>query len=159
MSTVSLVTGGNRGIGREVCRQLVAHGHTVILTARSAEDAASAARPIGADPVQLDVTNAESVAAARREVEARYGHLDVLVNNAAILYDTWQRAATADLAVVREAAETNLYGGDRHGGPRRPAGRGRRGQRGLGGDLAGLGPDGRLLPRRQAAALVTQGEP
>ena len=110
MSTVSLVTGANRGIGQEVCRQLVAHGHTVILTARSAEDAAAAARPIGADPLQLDVTDADSVANARREVEARYGHLDVLVNNAAILYDTWQRAATADLAVVREAAETNLYG-------------------------------------------------
>ena len=110
MSTVALVTGGNRGIGREVCRQLAARGHTVILTARSAEDAADAAWPIGADPLQLDVTDAGSVANARREVEARYGHLDVLVNNAAILYDTWQRAATADLAVVREAAETNLYG-------------------------------------------------
>ena len=110
MSTVALVTGGNRGIGREVCRQLAARGHTVILTARSREDAAGAARPIGADPLQLDVTDVGSVANARREVEARYGHLDVLVNNAAILYDTWQRAATADLAVVREAAETNLYG-------------------------------------------------
>jgi NAD(P)-dependent dehydrogenase (short-subunit alcohol dehydrogenase family) len=50
------------------------------------------------------------VAAAARQVQARYGQLDVLVNNAAICYDTWQRAATADLAVVREAAETNLYG-------------------------------------------------
>jgi len=110
MSTIALVTGGNRGIGREVCRQLAARGHTVILTARSREDAADVARLIGADPLQLDVTDVGSVADARREVEARYGHLDVLVNNAAVLYDTWQRAATADLAVVREAAETNLYG-------------------------------------------------
>jgi NAD(P)-dependent dehydrogenase (short-subunit alcohol dehydrogenase family) len=110
MSTVSLVTGGNRGIGREVCRQLAARGHTVILTARSAEAADEAAQPIGATPIQLDVTDAGRVAAAMREVEARYGHLDVLVNNAAISYDTWQRATTADLGVVREAAETNLYG-------------------------------------------------
>jgi NAD(P)-dependent dehydrogenase (short-subunit alcohol dehydrogenase family) len=110
MSAISLVTGGNRGIGREVCRQLVASGHTVILTARSAEAAAGAAGPIGADPLRLDVTDPESVAAAARQVEARYGHLDVLVNNAAVCYDTWQRAATADLAVVRQAAETNLYG-------------------------------------------------
>jgi NAD(P)-dependent dehydrogenase (short-subunit alcohol dehydrogenase family) len=43
-------------------------------------------------------------------VGERYGRLDVLVNNAAITYDTWQRAIDADLAVVREAAETNLYG-------------------------------------------------
>jgi NAD(P)-dependent dehydrogenase (short-subunit alcohol dehydrogenase family) len=110
MSAISLVTGGNRGIGREVCRQLAASGHTVILTARSVEAAAGAARPMGADPLQLDVSDPASVAAAARQVEARYGHLDVLVNNAAICYDTWQRAATADLAVVREAAETNLYG-------------------------------------------------
>jgi NAD(P)-dependent dehydrogenase (short-subunit alcohol dehydrogenase family) len=110
VSAISLVTGGNRGIGREVCRQLAASGHTVILTARSGRAAADAARPIAADPLPLDVTDPESVAAAARQVQARYGHLDVLVNNAAICYDAWQRAATADLAVVREAAETNLYG-------------------------------------------------
>ena len=46
----------------------------------------------------------------RGEVGERHGRLDVLVNNAAIDYDTWQRAIDADLAVVREAAETNLYG-------------------------------------------------
>lgn len=110
MSAISLVTGGNRGIGREVCRQLAVRGHTVILTARSAEAATGVANQIGADPLQLDVTDPGSVAAAARQVDARYGRLDVLVNNAAVCYDTWQRAATADLAVVREAAETNLYG-------------------------------------------------
>jgi NAD(P)-dependent dehydrogenase (short-subunit alcohol dehydrogenase family) len=110
MSTVSLVTGGNRGIGREVCRQLAGHGHDVVLTARSADAAASVARAVSAEPLQLDVTDPASVAAAARWVANRYGRLDVLVNNAAITYDTWQRAVDADLAVVREAAETNLYG-------------------------------------------------
>jgi len=110
MSTVTLVTGGNRGIGREVCRQLAERGHTVLLTARSAEAAASAARAVGAEPLPLDVTDPASIAAAARQVGERYGRLDVLVNNAAIDYDTWQRAIDADLAVVREAAETNLYG-------------------------------------------------
>jgi NAD(P)-dependent dehydrogenase (short-subunit alcohol dehydrogenase family) len=110
MSTVSMVTGGNRGIGREVCRQLAERGHTVVRTARSADAAASAARAVNAEPLQLDVTDPASVAAAARHVRDRHGRLDVLVNNAAITYDTWQRAADADLAVVREAAETNLYG-------------------------------------------------
>jgi NAD(P)-dependent dehydrogenase (short-subunit alcohol dehydrogenase family) len=110
MSTVSLVTGGNRGIGREVCRQLARRGHTVVLTARSAEAAAAAARVGAAEALRLDVTDRASVAAAARWVAERHGKLDVLVNNAAISYDTWQRAVTADLAVVREAAETNLYG-------------------------------------------------
>ncbi len=110
MSTVSLVTGGNRGIGREVCRQLAERGHTVLLTARSSEAAATAARATGAEPLQLDVTDPASIAAAARQVGERHGRLDVLVNNAAIDYDTWQRAIDADLAVIREAAETNLYG-------------------------------------------------
>src|SRR6266702_5119844 len=110
MSTLSLVTGGNRGIGREVCRQLAERGHTVLLTARSSEAAATAARATGAEPLQLDVTDPASIAAAARQVGERHGRLDVLVNNAAITYDTWQRAIDADLAMVREAAETNLYG-------------------------------------------------
>ena len=110
MSTISLVTGANRGIGREVCRQLAELGHTVILTARDAAAAAEAARAVDAEARQLDVTDPASVARAARWTQDRYGKLDVLVNNAAITYDTWQRAVTADLAVVREAAETNLCG-------------------------------------------------
>jgi NAD(P)-dependent dehydrogenase (short-subunit alcohol dehydrogenase family) len=110
MSTVSLVTGGNRGIGLEICRQLTERGHAVVLTARSAAAATSAARAVGAEPLRLDVTDPASVAAAARWVAERHGKLDVLINNAAIAYDTWQRAIDADLAVVREAAETNLYG-------------------------------------------------
>jgi NAD(P)-dependent dehydrogenase (short-subunit alcohol dehydrogenase family) len=113
MSTISLVTGGNRGIGREVCRQLAERGHTVLLTARSGAAAAAAARAAespGTEPLPLDVTDPASIAAAARQVDEWYGKLDVLVNNAAITYDTWQRAIDADLAVVREAAETNLYG-------------------------------------------------
>ncbi|MHB9852054.1 SDR family NAD(P)-dependent oxidoreductase [Streptomyces krungchingensis] len=108
---IALVTGANRGIGREVARQLAAAGHTVLVTARSAEAAAEAARAVGPDarPLRLDVTSEADITALARDVDA-LGVLDVLVNNAAITYDTWQRAITADLDVVREAAETNLYG-------------------------------------------------
>jgi NAD(P)-dependent dehydrogenase (short-subunit alcohol dehydrogenase family) len=114
-NTVALVTGGNRGIGREVCRQLGVLGHTVVLTARSQRDAEVATREFSADgsdvhALTLDVTDAAGVARAAEEVRQRFGRLDVLVNNAAITYDTWQRACTADLDVVTEAAETNLYG-------------------------------------------------
>jgi NAD(P)-dependent dehydrogenase (short-subunit alcohol dehydrogenase family) len=61
-------------------------------------------------PRQLEVTDGESIEQLRAEVESKFGRLDVLVNNAAILYDTWQRALTADLEVVREALETNTLG-------------------------------------------------
>ncbi len=104
---IALVTGGNRGIGREVCRRLAALGHTVWLSARTP---AQAARELGVRPVRLDVTDPASAAEAASLVRKESGGLDILVNNAAITYDTWQRAAGADLQVVREAMETNLYG-------------------------------------------------
>jgi NAD(P)-dependent dehydrogenase (short-subunit alcohol dehydrogenase family) len=109
---ISLVTGANRGIGREVSRQLAALGHTVLVTARSEAAAAKAAEEIGANAsgLRLDVTVQDDIAQVAETITNRYGQLDVLVNNAAIAYDTWQRAATADLDYVRAAAETNLYG-------------------------------------------------
>ncbi|WTW97251.1 SDR family NAD(P)-dependent oxidoreductase [Streptomycetaceae bacterium NBC_01309] len=110
---VTLVTGANRGIGNEVARQLADRGHTVLLSARSEHAARDAAdRLAGRDvhPLVLDVVDGDSVTRALDEVRDRHGRLDVLVNNAAVHYDTWQRAVDADLAVVREAAETNLYG-------------------------------------------------
>jgi NAD(P)-dependent dehydrogenase (short-subunit alcohol dehydrogenase family) len=114
---VALVTGAYRGIGLEVARQLAARGYAVVLTARDAakaETAAAALRDAGLEgvvvPAPLDVTDGQSVEAARRFVEERFGRLDVLVNNAAVLYDSWQRAETADLRTVREAFETNTLG-------------------------------------------------
>ncbi|MYS83068.1 SDR family NAD(P)-dependent oxidoreductase [Embleya scabrispora] len=112
---ISLVTGANRGIGHEVARRLGLLGHTVLLGARAPEAAEAAARELraaglDAHPVHLDVTDPAGVRHAAAEVERRFGGLDTLVNNAAITYDTWQRATDADLAVVVEASETNLYG-------------------------------------------------
>ncbi|MFI7500130.1 SDR family NAD(P)-dependent oxidoreductase [Streptomyces sp. NPDC049687] len=110
---IALVTGANRGIGYEVARQLLGRGWTVLVTARSeraAEEAAARLGGAGAHPLLLDVTRPADAEAAARVLRERFGGLDVLVNNAAITYDTWQRAADADLDVVREAMETNLYG-------------------------------------------------
>jgi NAD(P)-dependent dehydrogenase (short-subunit alcohol dehydrogenase family) len=105
---VALVTGANRGIGLEVCRQLSQRGYAVLLGARDEAKGKRAARQIGGDttPVQLDVADSESV----RTAFANLDRLDVLVNNAAILYDTWQRGVGADLDEVRKAFETNLLG-------------------------------------------------
>jgi len=115
MERVSLVTGANRGIGLEVARQLAMRGFTSILGARDAQKgnkAATLLQQSGLEviPVQLDVTNQKSIDAARRIVEERFGKLDVLVNNAAILYDSWQRAGNANLNTVIEAFDTNTLG-------------------------------------------------
>jgi NAD(P)-dependent dehydrogenase (short-subunit alcohol dehydrogenase family) len=98
---VALVTGANRGIGLEVARQLAAAGYDVLAGARDPDTVPGDLRA-----VQLDVTDQATIAALRRGSDA----LDVLVNNAAIHYDTWQSVLTADLDVVREALETNTLG-------------------------------------------------
>ena len=61
-------------------------------------------------PRQLDVSDEESVRAAASWLAGQFGRCDALINNAAILYDTWARAESADLVEVREALETNLFG-------------------------------------------------
>jgi NAD(P)-dependent dehydrogenase (short-subunit alcohol dehydrogenase family) len=108
MQRVALVTGANRGIGREVARGLAARGYRTLLSARDLAAARAAAEGMAGDvvPCRLDVTDADTIAAAAAGLE----RLDVLVNNAGVLYDTWQRPSTADLDVVREALEVNLLG-------------------------------------------------
>lgn len=112
MKRVAVVTGGNRGLGLEVCRQLAGLGHTVVLGARDRGRGERAAREIGGEvhAVALDVDDPDAPASVVREVRERFGRVDVLVNNAAIHYDTGQTAVKADWRVVREAFETNLFG-------------------------------------------------
>jgi NAD(P)-dependent dehydrogenase (short-subunit alcohol dehydrogenase family) len=111
---VALVTGGNRGIGLELCRQLADRGYAVVLGSRDEAKGQAAARGIEAKGsvvvAQLDVTDPGSIERARELVASRFGRLDALVNNAAALYDTWQSAVSADLNQVREALESNTLG-------------------------------------------------
>lgn len=107
--TVTLVTGGNKGIGRETARRLVKEGHTVYIGARSVERGQAAAAEIGAHFVHLDVTDDATVDAAMRTIEQREGRLDVLVNNAGIGDHTLGAdGVTAQAAHV--VFETNVIG-------------------------------------------------
>jgi NAD(P)-dependent dehydrogenase (short-subunit alcohol dehydrogenase family) len=110
--SIALVTGGNRGIGLEVCRQLAAKGYSVVLGSRDEAKGESAAAGLRGDVtvLALDVADDESVGAAAAAVDERFGRLDVLVNNAAILYDTENRGMDVDLDEVRRGLETNLFG-------------------------------------------------
>src|SRR3954463_8999655 len=89
-SPVIVVTGGNRGIGFEICRQLVARGAQVLLTARSPEAGKAAVAKLAAakSTVQfqtLDVTNPENIVDLRDHLARAFGRLDVLINNAGII--------------------------------------------------------------------------
>jgi NAD(P)-dependent dehydrogenase (short-subunit alcohol dehydrogenase family) len=115
MAGIALVTGANRGIGLELVRQLAQRGFTTVLGSRDPEKGRAAAEGLAADGIdavarRLDVDNADSVRELAAELDSEFGRLDVLVNNAAILYDTWQRGVDADLEVVRQALETNVLG-------------------------------------------------
>lgn len=120
---IALVTGANKGIGRATAEQLAALGMTVLVGARDprhGEDTAAAVRAAGGDAyvVALDVTDPTTVQAAARRVEERFGHLDVLVNNAGIsgagpsapLDVRDQVPSVADLDIVRAVFETNVFG-------------------------------------------------
>jgi len=109
---VALVSGGNRGIGLEICRQLAERGLTVILGSRDEESGRAAAEGLSGHVVvhQLDVADGQSVGRLASFVEDELGRLDVLVNNAGISNDEGQRGIDADLDRVREALEANLLG-------------------------------------------------
>jgi NAD(P)-dependent dehydrogenase (short-subunit alcohol dehydrogenase family) len=80
-----LITGANKGLGRETARRLVAEGHYVWAAARDPERGRAAAEELGARPLVLDVTDDGSVdSAAKTVAEATGGTLDVLINNAGI---------------------------------------------------------------------------
>jgi NAD(P)-dependent dehydrogenase (short-subunit alcohol dehydrogenase family) len=114
-SLIAVVTGANRGLGLETSRQLAELGHTVILGSRDlAKGERAAARLAGegieVTPVELDVTDATTLSTLAERLDTEYGHIDAIINNAAIHYDSWQRALAVDFDVVHTAFETNVIG-------------------------------------------------
>ncbi len=111
-----LITGANKSIGLETARQLLALGHYVYLGCRTLANGQHAVAQLHADgltqvePLELDVADAASVAAARLALGRRTAVLDVLVNNAGISGGMPQTALTAALATFRRVYETNVFG-------------------------------------------------
>jgi NAD(P)-dependent dehydrogenase (short-subunit alcohol dehydrogenase family) len=121
---VALVTGANQGIGLQIAKDLVTHGFTVLVGSRNLERGKAAATEIGpgAIPLQLDVTDLTSIAAAAERIRKELGRLDVLVNNAAISntskqpvqsvaeYAKLTRPSNVSLDEMRAVWETNVFG-------------------------------------------------
>ena len=112
--TIALVTGANKGIGKEISRQLAAKGILVLMGARDRERGEAAASDLRAQglPVEfipIDVTSQPSVDRAAAEVESRHARLDILVNNAGIALD-WYPGSQLTVEVLQDTFETNVFG-------------------------------------------------
>lgn len=112
MKPVILITGATRGIGFAAAKQLVARGAQIIIASRDGARAAEAAARVGggACGVALDITDQASVEAAVKKIEDRFGRLDVLANNSAILLDHYQSLLELRPEVLLETLNTNVVG-------------------------------------------------
>jgi NAD(P)-dependent dehydrogenase (short-subunit alcohol dehydrogenase family) len=112
--TIALVTGANKGIGREISRQLAARGVLVLMGARDRERGEKAvadlrAQGLAVEFIQVDVTSQPSVDHSAAEVERRHGRLDILVNNAGIALD-WVPPSELAVDALQKTFETNVFG-------------------------------------------------
>lgn len=112
---IALVTGANRGIGLEICRQLAQKGVKVILTARNEEKGNQAKEKLqneGLDVAfhQLDVTSEDSIQQAANYVMETFGELNILINNAGIGVDRDNPGSQANIGEIKEILETNTFG-------------------------------------------------
>lgn len=115
MQRIAVVTGANRGIGFEICRQLAHLRTKVVLTARDEEKGKGAARKLqneGLDVVfyPLDITEKESIQRLAEWLEQTFARTDILINNAGIVVDRGYTALQADIDKIKETLETNVYG-------------------------------------------------
>jgi NAD(P)-dependent dehydrogenase (short-subunit alcohol dehydrogenase family) len=112
---IVVVTGGNRGIGFEICRQLAARGAQVVLTARSSDAGKAAVTKLAQEKLMaqfqpLNVTDPEGIDALRDYLQRTFGKLDVLINNAGIITEENAPGLTVKIASVRTTLETNTLG-------------------------------------------------
>lgn len=117
---IALVTGANRGLGKEVARQLAELGARVVLTARDPERCERAATELRSRDLEvhahpLDVTRADEVDAIATWIESKLGAVDVLINNAAVYLDDPRRSTNAqptepDAELLRSTLEVNVIG-------------------------------------------------
>jgi NAD(P)-dependent dehydrogenase (short-subunit alcohol dehydrogenase family) len=115
MERIALITGGNRGIGLELARQLARAGVKVIITARQDERGRQAVAQLAdegltVDFIPMDVTNDHAVAQAAKAVTARYGRLDMLINNAGVFCNPEETALSVTPESLIQVMDTNTFG-------------------------------------------------
>lgn len=109
MEKVTLITGGNKGLGFEAAKELKQQGHIVYIGSRNEERGREAAEQLGVEVVQLDVTDDASVEKAFNTIKENEGHLDVLINNAGIS-GGFKKPADLTANDVQDVYNTNVFG-------------------------------------------------
>jgi NAD(P)-dependent dehydrogenase (short-subunit alcohol dehydrogenase family) len=111
---IALVTGGNRGIGYEVCKELARSGCQVVLTSRNEVDGRRAVTKLDARDKtvfrKLDVTNSDEIKGLRDWIANTYGRLDILINNAGVYLDEGVSVFDVEEKTMRDTLEVNFYG-------------------------------------------------
>ena len=112
---VALVTGGNRGIGYELVKQLAMKGFKVILASRNQEIGRQVAQKLKESNldvsfVEMDVDNQESIRQAAITVNELHGRLDVLINNAGVYLDKNEKLFNVDPSILENTMATNFFG-------------------------------------------------
>jgi NAD(P)-dependent dehydrogenase (short-subunit alcohol dehydrogenase family) len=109
---IAVVTGANRGIGYEICRQLLRKGARVVLTARDPEEGQAAAELLSSEVLfhQLDVTDVPSIERFVTYLRDELRGVDILVNNAGVFLDQRRGGLDVGMPVVRDTLEVNLLG-------------------------------------------------
>ncbi|KAK4411352.1 (+)-neomenthol dehydrogenase [Sesamum angolense] len=116
-ATYAVVSGANKGIGFEICRQLASHGITVVLTARYEKKGLQAINQLKGTALsdhvifhQLDVTDLESIALLAKFIKSQFGKLDILIREANV---NWDELVTQTYEAAVEGLQTNYYGAKR----------------------------------------------
>ncbi|MCY8232660.1 SDR family NAD(P)-dependent oxidoreductase [Priestia endophytica] len=112
---VALVTGGNRGIGYELVKQLALNGFKVILASRNPKMGHEAVQKLKESNldvsfVVMDVDNQESIRQAMVTIDEQYERLDVLINNAGVYLDENKKLVAMDPSVLEKTMGTNFFG-------------------------------------------------
>ncbi|GII59737.1 short-chain dehydrogenase [Planotetraspora thailandica] len=106
---IALVTGANKGLGRETARRLIELGYTVYIGARDARRGRTAADDLGARLTLLDVTDDTSVAEAAAQLTGEEGRLDLLINNAGV-FEGMVKPEDVSIAEMRRVYDVNVFG-------------------------------------------------
>jgi NAD(P)-dependent dehydrogenase (short-subunit alcohol dehydrogenase family) len=111
---VAIVTGGNRGIGHEICKELSKAGCNVVLTSRNEEEGRRAVAKLHHNDTvayrRLDVTDSKDIASLRDWILKTYGRVDILINNAGVYLDEGVSVFDVDENIMQDTIAVNFYG-------------------------------------------------